>query len=430
MLTNINPRLGMSVDETAQSLDEFAIALNFSVLLLASWTCDIPEIEVKTVLADHLYRDARMVSALRGRIGELAKDPSPQINPEQSTSSSADIDALSRVDATMPRLHGMYFAFKSDLARRMRLHAVKALPVADEPTVRLLLDSASDLDAQITAVVEVMDQLQVLFPELTPMDDAAAAWERTRSVGEPGYRHHYPKVPRRDHRFRVLPDAPPPTAVHDADATAACVHGVLMATEIPTIEACGRAIADFPAMPWEFILDMARQAWDESRHAQMLYERMIQLGGRPGMDPVDLQIWEMTDDLPLELRLAVHQRTGEWLGVDGAIANAARLRDYGDHATAQLYDFITADEITHVAVGNKWVHRIAGSEARVLEIQEAALQRRLEFGETVNGSPRLAFNREVCERAGFTDREIAALEQRRTGRRAAVGGMSGSSPNG
>jgi uncharacterized ferritin-like protein (DUF455 family) len=407
----------MSVNETARSLDRFATLLNYCVLVTASWTCDVPEIEAKILLADHLYRDAEAVEALRARIRELADDPSPQVDPSDVTDCPAQIVALSRAEGTMPRLYGMYAAVKEDLERRMRRHAAAAHPVADEPTLRLLLAMADDLRIQVAGAMEVMDQLRILFPAAHTVHEAGEIWAGLldQPGDDKGYRHLYPSAPRRDHRFAVVRDAPPPTSVHNAEAVAACLHGVLMATEIPTIEACGRAIADFPRMPWEFVVDMGRQAWDESRHARMLYERMIQLGGRPGMNSIDLQVWEMTDGLPLDLRLAVHQRTGEWLGVDGAIANAGRLREYGDLVTAQLYDYITADEITHVAIGNKWVHRLAGSDARVLEIQEEALAHRSMFGETVNGTPRLPFNREVCERAGFTDREIADLEARRTG---------------
>ncbi|WP_369392996.1 DUF455 family protein [Streptomyces sp. CG1] len=413
-MTGINPRLGIPVDETVRGLDELAVALNHCVLLLASWTCDIPEIEAKILVGDHLHRDARTVSALRYRIEELAHDPSPQVDPANTAHCPPDLAVVSWLDATLPRLYGLYFAVKSRLAERMRRHAGATHPVADEPTVRLLREAADDLEAQVRDAGEVMDQLRMIFPDLPAPAVTAAEWDRARAAGASGFRHVRPTEARRDSRFRVLPDAPP-VPLRSSESIPAHLHGVLMATEIPTIETCGRAVADFPDMPWEFVLDMGRQSWDESRHARMLYERMTQLGGRPGMEPVDRQVWELTDGLPLELRLAVHQRTGEWLGVDGTILNAGRFRDYGDPLSAQMFDYIAADEITHVRIGNTWVHRLAGSDERVLEIQEAALRHRSGFSTTVNGSPQLPFNHEVCVRAGFKEWEIEALEQRRTG---------------
>ena len=51
------------------------------------------------------------------------------------------------------------------------------------------------------------------------------------------------------------------------------MHGIC-AGEFQAMEAAGRTLFDFPDAPWEFQLDMARQVWDESRHAE-IYMKLL-----------------------------------------------------------------------------------------------------------------------------------------------------------
>jgi Protein of unknown function (DUF455) len=57
---------------------------------------------------------------------------------------------------------------------------------------------------------------------------------------------------------------------------------------------------EYDGMPWEFYLDMSRQAEDEARHALLAAARLTALGGRIGQFPVGYlgnfyqMFWEMT----------------------------------------------------------------------------------------------------------------------------------------
>src|SRR5260221_3982643 len=53
---------------------------------------------------------------------------------------------------------------------------------------------------------------------------------------------------------------------HEEDFLKGRLHGIAVG-ELQAMEAAGRTLFDFPDAPWEFQLDMARQVWDESRHA-------------------------------------------------------------------------------------------------------------------------------------------------------------------
>jgi len=179
---------------------------------------------------------------------------------------------------------------------------------------------------------------------------------------------------------------------------------MLFNTEIPTIETCAALIYDFPEMPSAFFLDIASQISDECRHAEFCCLRIRDLGGKIGEYPCDHRLWNMQKGHPIEVRLAIHQRIGESIGIDAAIANMREYFSWGDVESAKVMSWIALDEINHVAIGNKWINFLVGEE-RIGEIHRTAESIRASSGGNVN---MLAY--EVTEwaylRAGYTMREI------------------------
>ncbi len=55
------------------------------------------------------------------------------------------------------------------------------------------------------------------------------------------------------------------------------MHGIC-GGEFQAMEAAGRTVYDFPDAPWEFQHDMARQVWDEARHAE-IYMKLLEYVG-------------------------------------------------------------------------------------------------------------------------------------------------------
>jgi len=49
-----------------------------------------------------------------------------------------------------------------------------------------------------------------------------------------------------------------------------------------SLDIAAQCLSDFPQAPWELRLELARQAWDESRHVLALYRKLRKLGGRKG----------------------------------------------------------------------------------------------------------------------------------------------------
>ena len=415
MFTQLSKK-GLSVRQTADRLNKHAYVLSHCTLLMGSWVANIAEVEVKVMLGNHLHKDASAVHCLRNRIVALGCEV--EKTPEGHRTWHPLLSALTDATNTLVRLYGMYNVLKRKLIYELRQHMDQTHEIWDEPTVRILKQIVVDLEEEITWATCLSDQMRNLFCPGLPLAGTVAEWQHILDTGAvySEFRVPAPPVPARDCRFRFTADLPP-LNVKDPDAIPAALHRMLTSIEITTIEVCGALIADSSELPWEFVLDMARQCWDESRHAILCYDRIIQLGGRIGQFAINTDLWEVSYDLPIALRLAAHQRIGEWLGVDGAIAGIASLRIAGDEITARSLEYVVADEIAHVSYGNKWLRYLTGGDdEKVLQFHFLAMQKRERFGGSINGSPDLPLNREACLRSGFTLAEVDVLAKIRTER--------------
>ena len=145
-----------------------------------------------------------------------------------------------------------------------------------------------------------------------------------------------------------------------------------MHNEMQTMEIAAQNIADFPDAPWELRMQIARQCWDESRHTQILYRRLRELGGRKGEFPVMNYEWGVTQLLDsLAARLAVQNRTFEAGEMDLLRRQERMWNDAGDPTTAALMDALLADEVQHVRYANRWLKELARRNPRIL-LQVAA----------------------------------------------------------
>ena len=140
-----------------------------------------------------------------------------------------------------------------------------------------------------------------------------------------------------------------------------------MNNELGVLEIAAQSLADFPETAWDLKLSLARQCFDESRHALSLLRRLQELGGAKGEFPIANFEWGVTlmlDNLPG--RLAIENRTFE-AGLIDILGQMRHVwREHGDDTTAELFDAILADEITHVRFANRWIKRMTEDDPRIL----------------------------------------------------------------
>ncbi|MGE3073348.1 MAG: hypothetical protein AB7N24_04585 [Dehalococcoidia bacterium] len=171
----------------------------------------------------------------------------------------------------------------------------------------------------------------------------------------------------------------------------ALVSGIVSA-EYAGIDAFSRKVCEWQQwpVPWELITAMARQTWDEVRHAQLGTELLKSYGGEIGEYPDTL-----AGSPPSEANNAVAQSVGAAggnqaanvmrdpiisLSVTNVALEGAALdlfkgtsdlgRRVNDDLMELVYDYNWADEVTHTAIGDYFVKALCdgnpAEEARAL----------------------------------------------------------------
>jgi uncharacterized ferritin-like protein (DUF455 family) len=187
----------------------------------------------------------------------------------------------------------------------------------------------------------------------------------------------------------------------------AAIHAVAH-IEANAVDLALDAAHRFRGLPDAFYDDWLRVAEDEARHFAMLADRLAQLGAAYGDLPAHGGLWDAcarTADDVLR-RMALVPRVLEARGLDVNPPMIARFEAAGDEATAAILRVILADEVGHVAVGDRWFRWCC--EQRGLEPVATFAGLLAEAGVRV----RPPLNVEARLAAGFTEDELAALGDR------------------
>ena len=270
-------------------------------------------------------------------------------------------------------------------------------PLADEPTHRYYRERTAVRTRQMAELRAAGRSACVAPATRRSLADLVAA---LRAIERPG----------RPATLR-LSDAREPVGSTGAPLNALLQQN-LVNLEIPTIELCCSLILESGDLPLEFVTDMARQAWDEARHAQLFWTRLSALGGAVDDYSASTVLWRMCRGQSLAIRLALHQCAGEWVGVDGAAWYRDAATRAGDPETAALFDAVMRDELGHVRLGHRWLGVLCpdGQDRAATRAAAAALRRAA--GKSADGPLAFPLDEALCRAAGFEDDEIADLATR------------------
>jgi uncharacterized ferritin-like protein (DUF455 family) len=144
--------------------------------------------------------------------------------------------------------------------------------------------------------------------------------------------------------------------------------------EIQSLEIAAQGIAEFPSAPWDVRLNLARQCWDETRHARLFMRRLDAHDGHFGEFPIINQEWGVVCSLDsLPARIAVQNRIFEGGSLDILQDSIGYWQELGDLETAEVLDAVLADEVDHVGFANRWLARLRTEDPRGLLKAVAAL---------------------------------------------------------
>ena len=191
------------------------------------------------------------------------------------------------------------------------------------------------------------------------------------------------------------------------EGRAAFIHAIAH-IEFNAIDLAWDAVYRFRGMPAQYYADWIGVADDEARHFQMLRARLQAMGFDYGDFDAHNGLWEMAEKTAHDAlaRMALVPRVLEARGLDVTPGMIAKLRGLGDHATADILEVILREEIAHVAAGSRWF-RWCCDRAGV-DPEPRFRELLAEYARAVLHGP---FNVDARSAAGFSDDELAALQQ-------------------
>lgn len=207
----------------------------------------------------------------------------------------------------------------------------------------------------------------------------------------------------------VEPSALRSRRVGTREGHAAMIHAICH-IEFTAINLALDAAWRFRGLPDAYLADWLRVAADEARHFGLLRAHLQTLGFDYGDFPAHAGLWDMArrtaDDVLT--RMALVPRVLEARGLDATPPIMDKLRTIGDAPALAILDLILNDEITHVAIGDRWFRHVCAQrglapEATFLALFNAFNAPRLQ--PPVNEKARLA--------AGFSEGEIDSLTAQR-----------------
>ncbi|MCI5043868.1 MAG: ferritin-like domain-containing protein [Aquisalinus sp.] len=149
---------------------------------------------------------------------------------------------------------------------------------------------------------------------------------------------------------------------------------------------------------YEFVSDWISVGDDEARHFMMIQDRLQDLGSTYGDLPAHDGLWEAAEATSDDVlaRLAIAPLVLEARGLDVTPGMIRNLTSVADHASASLLQTIYDEEIGHVAIGAKWLKKLALEKG-----DDPAACFRHYVSERFKGTLKEPFNHDARELAGL-----------------------------
>ena len=156
-------------------------------------------------------------------------------------------------------------------------------------------------------------------------------------------------------------------SLHTLKGRIALLHA-LAHIELNAVDLALDIVARFTTerVPHSFFDGWMQVAFEEAKHFRLVRDRLRDLGADYGDVPAHDGLWQAAHDTRNDLtaRLAVVPLILEARGLDVTPVLQAKMRETGDHASADVLDIIYNDEKGHVAVGAKWFRFLCAREKK------------------------------------------------------------------
>jgi hypothetical protein len=154
--------------------------------------------------------------------------------------------------------------------------------------------------------------------------------------------------------FHHLESGPEPLSKDSVYAERERYHAVNFLQEVQAADSCASMLFESPDMPWNFLFDLSRHMWDESRHAMFGERKLLELGDSAASAGLSTKAYAMRQTLtPLDRYAALSTQEadafpGKHAGLKDAVA-------HHDALSAMAWSYDIADETQHLRFGTKWI---------------------------------------------------------------------------
>ena len=409
-------KAGYGVERTVQLLRRYFFVEAQTMRCLAAHLNAVPEWEAKCGLSLHLWQDAEHCTWLRDRVKEM-RTPPLHLDRIPDPALDAFFQELIRSRTTLELVTGVYRIVKPASIAAMKRHLAAASPLADQPTLRLLRFILLEEEEQLawgrralSSLVDSeedkgqVDALESWSAHLRSYLDAAGGiagdGDRVTTAELPPTRAEKPfnpvRSPQRDLRFPSLWNSRGRGPGEEASPTERnWWQFYVRLTEMHVPELLALIMYDWADQPWEFYHDMARQLWDEARHA-MMGEIAFERGGVDwAAVPHEISFAEFpnTQLEPADRHILLWGIEQGLMKPDGKRREYRVARESGDQLSITFQDFDWADEVLHAQIGRRWL-------LQEFESAEAMQQR---YEEVREGYQALIDRDQALARAGWWD---------------------------
>lgn len=370
--------LGYSVEENVQRLVRYAWFEKQVMETGLFWLASTPEWEVKEALGLHISLAAEHAAQIRKRIGEM-RSPMPRMDISPDPAIDRFFAELHTAQNTLEKLVGVYGVLRPAVVEAYRRHFERSSPVIDYPTRHLLkhiLLDQEEIDAwgraAVSAVTESAETqaaarawaghlTSYLQAAGTIMGDGEKPQELPRRRSSEPFQANF--FPQRDERFAMrwnFSNPQRPVFLNEDvpldERTLALMCRRIVEMDVP--EYMTRIIAEAKEEPWEYYQAMARQLWDEVRHAMLgtIYfeQRRVDWKTKIAIHPgMAIRLWHLpVKDAHLVL-YAIEQNLMP--GNTGKRLEFEISKNANDSLAARIQDYDWADEVLHVHIGREWL---------------------------------------------------------------------------
>jgi hypothetical protein len=395
-------RIGFSVEECARFVARFAAVKRQCVFIAAARMPDIKELELKAALAKSMWEDATHYQALETRVSELRSNKAAVLKQLDYELGDCLWEIL-HSPGSLELCVGLFEVLVPAFCAAIRRYIAETQPLVDSPTIRLLKGILLEeeerlmLGAKFVAALKEQKNGEIIAKEwrrhceqflmaargVLGADTLPDKFSRPTPRASQSYRatHDFS----RDERFTaIIPKIVPGAIRNDPLQTMMWIRR----EELCVAETVAAILYDWGNdLPTEAIVDLARQCWDETRHA-LFGQVALEQAGFPLQA---LESWvgfgmhalaESPQKAFAHLSLAIE--AGAMAHPGGKRGEWEYCRDVAKHPLmATFQDFDWADEIAHVKYGRKWIieYYFKGNREAARKLADDSVRDRTRFYE-------------------------------------------------